>query len=126
MTGRSGQFATCLPESDEQFLRRLALRTWRYFAEFSAEEHNWLVPDNVQEQPLKIAPRISPTNLAFLLNARQVACEMGYLTVPEFACQTRKTLETMARMETYRGHLLNWYDTRTLVAHDAALRLHGG
>jgi hypothetical protein len=99
---------------DRQFLRRLALRTWRYFAEFSTEEHNWLVPDNVQEQPLKIAPRISPTNLAFLLNARQVACEMGYLTVPEFASQSRKTLETMARMQTYRGHLLNWYDTRTL------------
>ncbi len=95
-------------------MRRLALRTWRYFAEFSTEEHNWLVPDNVQEQPLKIAPRISPTNLAFLLNARQVACEMGYLTVPEFAWQTLKTLETMARMQTYRGHLLNWYDTRTL------------
>ncbi|MGA2961913.1 MAG: glucoamylase family protein [Candidatus Korobacteraceae bacterium] len=99
---------------DRQFLRRLALRTWRYFAEFSTEEHNWLVPDNVQEQALKIAPRISPTNLAVLLNARQVACQMGYLTVPEFAWQTRKTLETMARMQTYRGHLLNWYDTRTL------------
>jgi hypothetical protein len=100
--------------SDRRFLRRLALRTWRYFAEFGTEEHNWLVPDNVQEQPLKIAPRISPTNLAFLLNARQVACELGYLTVPEFAWQTRKTLETMARMQTHRGHLLNWYDTRTL------------
>ena len=62
---------------DRQFLRRLALRTWRYFAEFSTEEHNWLVPDNVQEQSLKIAPRISPTNLAFLLNARQVACRNG-------------------------------------------------
>jgi hypothetical protein len=103
-------------EKDRRFLRRLALRTWRYFAEFSTEEHNWLVPDNVQEQPLKIAPRISPTNLAFLLNARQVACELGYLTVPEFAWQTRKTLDTMARMESYRGHLLNWYDTTTLSA----------
>jgi hypothetical protein len=99
---------------DQRFLRRLALRTWRYFAEFSTEEHNWLLPDNVQEQALKIAARISPTNLAFLLNARQVACEMGYLTVPEFANQTRKTLDTMARMRTSRGHLLNWYDTRTL------------
>jgi hypothetical protein len=99
---------------DRRWLRRLALRTWRYFAEFSTEEHHWLVPDNVQAQPWKIAPRISPTNLAFLLNARQVACEMGYLTVPEFASETLKTLQTMARMPTFRGHLLNWYDTRTL------------
>ena len=107
---------TRVSASDRRFLRGLALRTWRYFAEFSSEEHNWLVPDNVQEQPLTIAPRISPTNLAFLLNARQVACELGYLTVPEFASETRKTLSSMARMETYRGHLLNWYDTSTLAA----------
>ena len=111
---RSARRVLC--ERDRRFLRRLALRTWRYFAEFSTEEHNWLVPDNVQEQPLRIAPRMSPTNLAFLLNARQVACELGYLTVPEFASETRKTLKTMARMETYRGHLLNWYDTATLAA----------
>ncbi len=42
------------------------------------QEHNWLIPDNVQEEPPSIAARISPTNLGFLLNARQVACEFGY------------------------------------------------
>ena len=77
-------------------LRRAALRTWRYFAEFSTEEHNWLVPDNVQEKPLTIAARISPTNLGLLLNARQVACEFGYLTIPEFAEQTIRTLATVS------------------------------
>jgi cyclic beta-1,2-glucan glucanotransferase len=100
---------------DARFLRRSALQTWRYFAEFSTAEHNWLVPDNVQEQPAVIAARVSPTNIGFLLNARQVACEFGYLTVPEFAEQTLRTLATTARLEKYRGHLLNWYDTRTLV-----------
>ena len=99
---------------DVLFLRRTALRTWRYFAEFSTEEHNWLIPDNVQEQPPAIAARISPTNLGFLLNARQVACEFGYLTVPEFAQQTLRTLATVAGLEKHRGHLFNWYDTRTL------------
>ena len=95
-------------------LRRAALHTWRYFAEFSTEEHNWLIPDNVQEEPLAIAPRISPTNLGFLFNARQVACEFGYLTIPEFAQQTLRTLATVAKLQRYRGHLLNWYDTRSL------------
>lgn len=106
------------PESpspkDLRFLRSTALHTWRYFAEFSTEEHNWLIPDNVQEQPPAIAARISPTNLAFLLNARQVACEFGYLTLPESAEQTLRTLATVAGLEKYRGHLFNWYDTRTL------------
>jgi len=101
-------------EKDELLLRRAALRTWRYFAEFSTEEHNWLVPDNVQEEPAAIAARISPTNLGFLLNARQVACELGYLTVPDFAQQTMRTLATVSKLQRYRGHLLNWYDTRSL------------
>ncbi|HTA22943.1 MAG TPA: glucoamylase family protein [Terriglobales bacterium] len=99
---------------DQRFLRLSALRIWRYFAEFSTEEHHWLIPDNVQEEPASIAPRISPTNLGFLLNARQVACEFGYLTVPEFAQQTLRTLETVLQLQKYRGHLFNWYDTRSL------------
>jgi hypothetical protein len=100
--------------SEVLFLRRSALHTWRYFAEFSTEEHNWLIPDNVQEQPPAIAARVSPTNLGLLLNARQVACEFGYLTVPEFAEQTLRTLATMSALLKHRGHFLNWYDTRTL------------
>ncbi len=101
-------------EKDELFLSRVALRTWRYFAEYSTKEHNWLIPDNVQEQPPAIAARVSPTNLGLLLNARQVACEFGFLTVPEFAEQTLRTLDTVARIPKSRGHLFNWYDTRTL------------
>lgn len=101
-------------QRDDSFLRRAAIRTWRYFAEFSTEEQNWLIPDNLQEEPLTIAARISPTNLGFLLNARQVACEFGYLTISEFAEQTLRTLATTAKLPKYRGHLLNWYDTRTL------------
>jgi hypothetical protein len=99
---------------DVAFLRRAALKTWRYFAEYSTAEHNWLIPDNVQEQPAAIAARVSPTNIGFLLNARQVGCEFGYLTVPEFSEQTLRTLATVSSLKKHRGHVLNWYDTRTL------------
>ena len=103
-------------ERDRWLLRLTSLRTWRYFAEFSTEEHHWLIPDNIQEADtgLKIAARFSPTNLGLLLNARQIACASGYLTVPEFAQQTLRTLNTVSQLERYRGHLLNWYDTQTL------------
>ena len=37
---------------DRDFLREAALRTWRYFADHSWAEHHWLVPDNVQENPV--------------------------------------------------------------------------
>jgi hypothetical protein len=104
-----------MTEKDRMFLRGNALRTWRYFSEFSTEEHNWLIPDNVQEgEPLRIAARVSPTNIGLLLNARQAACRFGYLTIPEFIDQTHRTLATIARLGGYRGHLFNWYDTRTL------------
>lgn len=102
-------------ERDRWLLRVAALRTWRYFAEFSTEEHHWLIPDNVQEEGVKVAARVSPTNLGLLLNARQVACRFGYLTVPEFVQLTLRTLGAVSQLEKYRGHLFNWYDTRSLI-----------
>ena len=101
-------------EEDRAFVRRAALNTWRYFLDYSTAEHHWLIPDNVQEDPPAVAARVSPTNLGLLLNARQVACEFGYVTIPEFAVLTSRTLETIAALPKYRGHLFNWYDTRTL------------
>ena len=103
-----------ISRSDENLLRRSALHIWRYFAEFSNEEHHWLIPDNVAENPRKVAASVSPTNVGLLLNARQVAVELGYLTLPEFVEATAKTLDTITRLPKYRGHLMNWYDTLTL------------
>jgi hypothetical protein len=105
-----------ITRGDERMLHRSALYIWRYFAEFSNQEHNWLVPDNLEEEPRKVAASVSPTNVGMVLNARQVANELGYITVPELVELTRKTLGTVARLAKYRGHLMNWYDTRTLEA----------
>jgi len=109
----------CLPhrdlsQPDRTFARAAALRAWRYFAQFSTEEYQWLIPDNVQEEPYRVASRTSPTNLGLLLNVRQAANRLGYLTVPEFADLTARTLASLKRLQRYRGHLLNWYDTHTL------------
>jgi cyclic beta-1,2-glucan synthetase len=90
-----------------------ALRIWRYFHEFGTERHNYLIPDNVEEKGLFEAARVSPTNVGLLLNARQAACELGFLTVPEFVDLTARTLTTIERLEKFRGHLYNWYDTHT-------------
>ena len=106
--------------ADANFLKVHALRIWRYFHQFGADRHHFLVPDNVEEEGLREAARVSPTNLGLLLNARQVACELGFLTLPEFVSLTRKSLATVARLEKYRGHLYNWYDTQTLAPLGAA------
>ena len=103
-----------LDEGGTDFLLSHALRIWRYFAQFSSERHHFLIPDNVVEDGRAEAARVSPTNLGLLFNARQAACELGFLTVPEFAALTNRTLGTVARLEKFRGHLYNWYDTETL------------
>jgi cyclic beta-1,2-glucan synthetase len=99
---------------DAAFLRQLAVRTWRYFAELSGPAHNWLIPDNVQEDPPKTAARTSPTNIGMLLAANLAAHDFGYLTRRELAARLRLSFETLARLERRRGHFYNWYDTRTL------------
>ena len=99
--------------ADRAFLVDHALHIWRFFRQFGAEHHHFLIPDNVQEDGLVEASHVSPTNIGLLLNARQAACEFGFLTVPEFAALTHETLATIARLEKFRGHLYNWYDTQT-------------
>ncbi len=103
-----------LSDSQNRFIRETALRTWHYFEEFSSIENNWLVPDNVQLEPYCVANRLSPTNLGLLLNSRQAALELGYITLEEFVDLTEKTLTTILKLPRYSGHFVNWYDTTTL------------
>jgi hypothetical protein len=99
---------------DEALLRSSALRTWRFFREFSNENENYLIPDILKEEGGLIAHRVSTTNLGLLLNARIAALDLGHLTVQEFIAGTENTLATVRRLAKSHGHLYNWYHTRTL------------
>jgi len=103
-----------LTAEENTFLRQLALKTWRYFNQFGGKSHNYLVPDNVEEEGVFEAARVSPTNFGLLLNARQAANTFGYLTIPELVALSERSLQTFDKMEKFRGHIFNWYDTRTL------------
>ncbi len=103
-----------LREEDRTLLRDIALRTWRYFADFATPENNWLVPDNVREEGLVQARRISPTNLGLLLNAHLAALDFGFIAPAEFLQSIERVFATMSRMQRERGHFLNWYAIDTL------------
>ncbi len=104
-----------LPPADAAGLRRLARRTWRWFETFVSEEDNWLPPDNVQEQPtFTVAHRTSPTNVGLALLANLAAHDFGYVSTGVLVERTRHTLGTLSRLERFRGHFYNWYDTRSL------------
>ena len=97
------------------FLRASARRTWRFFAEFVGPRDNWLPPDNYQEYPAPaIASRTSPTNIGMSLLADLAAYDFGYISTGELLRLAENTLATMEKLERYRGHFYNWYDTRTL------------
>ncbi len=98
----------------DRFMHLLALRTWRFFYQYGGESHNYLIPDNVEEDKLFEAARVSPTNYGLLLNARQAAVTFGYLTLPEFTSLTLASLATYQKLPKLNGHIYNWYDTRTL------------
>ncbi|KVW97102.1 NdvB [Thiobacillus denitrificans] len=104
-----------LSGDQEAFLRASARRTWRYFADFVGPDDNWLPPDNFQEYPAPaIASRTSPTNIGMSLLADLAAVDFGYITAGEGLQRIGNTLASMEKLERYRGHLYNWYDTRTL------------
>jgi cyclic beta-1,2-glucan synthetase len=101
---------------DEDFLRICALKTWRYFRELSSEHNNWLIPDNVNEEPFSVAHRLSPTNLGLQLNAQYAAYDLGFLDTLSYLDAVEKTLSSAKRLPRVRGHFLNWFDTVSLRA----------
>jgi cyclic beta-1,2-glucan synthetase len=104
-----------LDEADRALLRRVARRSWDYFDRFVGSDDNWLPPDNFQEQPgPMVAHRTSPTNIGMALVSTLAARDLGYLGTSDMASRLERTFDTLDRLERYEGHLLNWYETRTL------------
>jgi cellobiose phosphorylase len=97
------------------FLGHSARKTWYFFETFVTAQENWLPPDNFQEIPAPtIASRTSPTNMGLALLANLAAWDLGYLSAGGLIRRTQDTLATMQRLDRYRGHFYNWYETRTL------------
>ena len=78
-------------------------------------EDNSLPPDNFQEDPKPVlAHRTSPTNIGLYLLSVVAAHDFGWIGTHETVERLSATLDTIKRMEHFRGHLFNWYDTRDL------------
>ncbi|HWY86963.1 MAG TPA: glucoamylase family protein, partial [Gemmataceae bacterium] len=110
-----GEAPDRLSNMQRVFLGKLSRKTWRFFEVFVTAEENWLPPDNFQEHPARlIASRTSPTNIGLALLANLAAYDFGYCSAGCLIDRTQKTFATLGRMEQYRRHFYNWYDTRTL------------
>jgi cyclic beta-1,2-glucan synthetase len=110
--------ATRKPETltaeQQRELRRLARSTWLYFEHFIGPEDHWLPPDHFQEDPRGlVAHRTSPTNVGLMLVSTLAAYDFGYVDIRELALRLQNSLQSLAKLEMYAGHFLNWYDTRS-------------
>ncbi|HYM21661.1 MAG TPA: glucoamylase family protein, partial [Vicinamibacterales bacterium] len=103
--------------ADASYLRAIAVKTWTYFDEFVGAGDHFIPPDNIQigaSGNVVIAHRTSPTNIGLGLLATLAAHDLDLIDRGELVRRLDRTLATVERLERFEGHLLNWYDTRTL------------
>ena len=101
--------------ADAAALRLTARRTWRFFETFVTAADNMLPPDNFQEDPTPVlAHRTSPTNMGVYLLSTIAAYDFGWTSAEETVARLEATLATMGKMQQFRGHFFNWYDTHDL------------
>ena len=106
---------SALNTADRDYLLKLARQTWNFFERCVGPEDNYLPPDNLQMEPEPtLAHRTSPTNIGLYLLAVACAREFGWITGSEMAKRLAATLDTVEALAKHKGHLLNWYETRTL------------
>ncbi len=104
-----------LTDSDRHRLRLMARRTWSYFDTFVTAEQNMLPPDNFQEVPnAVIANRTSPSNIGLYLLSIVAARDFGWIGTCDAMERLEATFSTLEKLERYRGHPYNWYDTHDL------------
>lgn len=100
---------------DEKKLRLYAEKTWNFFDTFLTEFDNMLPCDNVSISPeYKVAHHTSPTNIGLWLLCALASRDLGLINSDSLARRLEKTLEALEKMPKCRGHLYNWYSTRTL------------
>ena len=123
-----------LSEKQKQYLGKLSRKIWSFFDAYVGAEDNWLPPDNIQEMPtftspteklandvntqpkpeIVVAHRTSPTNIGLALLSYLAANDFGYIPTNHLITRLSNTLGSMGKLERYRGHFYNWYDTKTL------------
>ncbi len=108
-------FTPYVKEEEKKRLLEQAEKQWQFYEDYVTKEDNYLPPDNVQYSPVyRVARRTSPTNIGMYLLSCVCAKELGLIDRARAENLIEKTLDTVEKMEKYRGNLYNWYKTDTL------------
>ncbi len=105
-----------LSEGHRERLLGYAGAMWQYFDELCTKENNFLPPDNIQLAPVRVqAYRTSPTDIGMMLVSFLAARDLGFITSQELYLRLSLSFKSIEKLEKYKGNLLNWYDTKTLM-----------
>ena len=93
----------------------IGARIWRFYETFCNEENNFLPIDNFQEydEP-KVAHRTSPTNIGMYLLSIIAAHDFDWIDLNNALNRIKNCFNSIEKMQKYKGHLYNWYNTKTL------------
>lgn len=109
------EHGTKLNQAQRKEVLDIGYRTWKFFDATMTESTNFLPPDNFQENRRpKIVNRTSSTNIGYGLLAIINALDLKYISVDTAISKLYNTFKTIDKLETWNGHLYNWYNTRTL------------
>ena len=100
--------------SEKDYFLEIARRTWNFFAENLNDEHNYLMPDNYQEdRNPKIVLRTSSTNIGLSLLAVISAIDLRFIEKRQGEKLLEKMLDSISSLQKWNGHLYNWYNIQT-------------
>lgn len=104
-----------ITQKDTEFLRKVALDTWKYFNDYLTKETNYLIPDNFQEErDNEVVYRTSSTNIGLSLMAIVCAYDMNFISKEKVYELVSNILDTIDKLEKYKGNLFNWYNIQSL------------
>jgi hypothetical protein len=112
--------ATALPDDPDAFLWRLADDTWRGLVAFTDRKHALPVdhvrlhPTSLERRDARVGDYTNVTTVGLYLAAIAAAHELGLAGPEEAVARATAVLDTLARLETYRGFFFNYYDTTSL------------
>jgi len=104
-----------ISSEDNEFIKDIAKKTWKFFSDYMTKENNYLPPDNYQEnRKNEIVNITSSTNIGLGILSVISAYDLGFIDEIKMLNILKNVVDTVTSLEKWNGHLYNWYNIKTL------------
>ena len=103
-----------LNQSEQDYLKDVAQRTWEFFNKYINKENNYLIPDNFQEdRNPQTVDRTSSTNIGLSILAAISSLDLGFAKKEDALILLENIINSIEELPKWCGHLYNWYNIKT-------------